>query len=140
MNSHLYDVVSGGRVCPEADLGDTCCAFNVEPVNAETQVVHVVHVLLPGIELSPLVDVLPARRAPHVTRGHQPNLKRRIPLLFRLWDFGGVEVRGVVFVEHFSLRHFESLLSHYWISVDKSILPRTAARQYNEYCNAIFCS
>ena len=114
-DSYLYDVVSAGWIGPEADLGDTGCAFDVEPVDAESQVVHVVHVLLPCVELPPLVDVLPAGGAPHVARGHQPDFKRRIPLLLRLWNFGGVEIRGIVLVEHFSLRHFVVTSFEYWI-------------------------
>ena len=75
------------------------------PVDTEPEIVHIINVLLPCVELPPLVYVLPAGGAPHVARRHQPDLKCRIPLLLGLGDFGPVVIRGIVFVEDFSLRH-----------------------------------
>ena len=51
---YLNNVVSGGRVRPEADLRHAGRALDVEPVYPQAQIVHVIHVFFPSIELTTL--------------------------------------------------------------------------------------
>ena len=91
---------------PECNFRDTGRAFDVESVDPQSQMVHVVHIFLPRVELPALVDVLAARRASHVAWGHQSNGKGLVSGLFGSRDLRRIEIRRVIFIQHFPLGHF----------------------------------
>ncbi len=91
---------------PERDFREASGALDVKPEDPQAEMVHVVHVLLPGVELPPFVDVLAAGQASHVTRGHQADDKGCIATGLTPRDLGGVIIRREVLVQHFSFRHF----------------------------------
>jgi hypothetical protein len=55
---------------------------------------------------SNLIDVLATGGASHIAGCHQPDAKGFVARLLALWDLGGIKVRRVVLVQHFSFRHF----------------------------------
>ena len=74
--------------------------LNVEPIDSNPKVRFVLHVLLSGVEFLPLVDILPAGIASHITRGHKTDCKLPILSLTGSWDFRWVKVRRVVFLQN----------------------------------------
>ena len=72
--------------------------------------IHVINIFLPSIEFSAFVDVLSASGAPHVAGGHQSDDESWIPSGFTPRNFARIEIRGIVFVQNFSLRHFGALV------------------------------
>merc|ERR1719445_2398300 len=70
------NIVTTFRISSKADLGHAGRALDVEPIYSQAKIVHVVHVLFSGVELSSLVDVFPTGSTAHVTGSHHTDNER----------------------------------------------------------------
>ena len=95
------------------------------PVYSKPKVIHVINVFFASIEFSPLgvkvrscehckisfvylVDVFSAGGAAHVARCHHTDDEGSISVPLHFRDLRRVKVRGIVLVQHLSLRHCEA--------------------------------
>lgn len=61
--------------------------LNVEPVNSDSQVILIFHILLPGIEFLPFVNILSTSGTSHVKWGHQTHCILPVFWQFHARDF-----------------------------------------------------
>merc|ERR1719370_644777 len=103
--SSLKNIVAAFRIRPETDFRNTSSAFDVEPVNPKTKVIHVIHILFSSVEFSPLVDIFSAGGASHVTRSHHTDDESGVSATSTFWNLCRIKIWRIVFVQHFSLSH-----------------------------------
>jgi hypothetical protein len=64
MKYTISRILMAKRTYLKSDFGDTFWTPYVEPEDPEAKKILIIHILLAGVELFPLVDVLPTHVAP----------------------------------------------------------------------------